>query len=152
MTRVRRDGCLNQRRVDVVGARIDSTRHRRRAALAHGQPGGDVGVAGYDDFVSRTHVHGTQGEVQSVQAVGDTYCVGCAAVLGVVLFKLIDFGAANEPAGADNAGNGFVQLLFQFQVRGFQVKKRDHAASPLSISAAAPAPNSANQRATASSG
>ena len=102
----RRDGRLDQRRVDVVGARIGLHRHRRGAALADGQPGGDVGVAGHDDFVARPDAHGAQGQVQGVQAVGDADAVGGAAVGGVFAFEGFDFGTADVPTRGKYACDG----------------------------------------------
>ena len=112
----RRDGRLDARGVDVEGALVRLHRHRRGPALADGQPGGDVGVAGHDDFVARPDVHGAQRQMQGIQAVGHAHAVGGAAVGGVVGLEGIDLGAEDEPAGADHAGNGFVQFRLQFEV------------------------------------
>ena len=108
----RGDGGLDARRVDVVGALVRLHRHRRRAALADGQPGGDVGVAGHDDFVARPDVHGAQGQVQRIQAVGHADAVGGAAVSGIFGFEGVHFRAEDVPAGADDARNSFVQFGF----------------------------------------
>ena len=106
----RRDGRLDAGGVDVEGALVRLHRHRRGAALADGQPGGDVGVAGHDDFVTRPDVHCAQGQMQGIQAVRRPPRMGGAAVGGVVGLEGIDLGAEDEPAGADHAGDRLVQF------------------------------------------
>ena len=49
----RRDGRLQQGRVEVVGARVDVHVGRLGVQQCHGLGGGDVGEAGGDDFVAR---------------------------------------------------------------------------------------------------
>jgi hypothetical protein len=84
-------GRFNQSRVDVVGALVGLYRHGGGAALAHGQPGGNVGVAGHDHFVARSHAHGAQCQVQRVEAVGHANGVFGFAVGGVFGFKGFHF-------------------------------------------------------------
>ena len=119
----RRDGRLDARGVDVVGALVRLHRHRRGAALADGQPGGDVGVAGHDDFVTRPDVHGAQCQMQGIQAVGHADAVGGAAVGGELGLEGIDLGAEDEPAAADNAGDGLVNFGLQLHISRLEVKK-----------------------------
>ena len=128
----RGDGCLDAGGVDIEGALVRLHRHRRGPALADGQPGGDVGVAGHDDFVTRPDVHCAQRQMQGIQAVGYAYAVGGFAIGGVVGLEGIHLGAEDEPAGTDNAGNGFVEFRFQFEIGRLQIEERDHAASPTS--------------------
>jgi hypothetical protein len=119
------DGRFDQRRIDVVGARIGLHRHRRGPALADGQPGGDVGVGGHDDFVARPDVHGTQGQVQGIKAVGHADAVGCTAVGSVIGFEGFDFWPADKPAGREDAGDRRINLAPQFAVRCAQIKEWD---------------------------
>ena len=119
-----------RRGVDVEGARVRLHRHRRGAALAHGQPGGDVGVAGHDDFVARPDVHGAQGQMQGVQAVGHADAVGGAAVGGVVGLEGIDLGAEDVAAGGQHAGDGRVNLGLEFLVGAPSGQERERHVWP----------------------
>ena len=81
-------------------------RHRRGAALADGQPGGDVGVGRDDDLVAGADIHGAQGEVQGIEAVGNADAMRCLAVGGEVAFEGFDFGAEDVPACLHRSEHG----------------------------------------------
>ena len=57
--------------IDIVRPLVGLDRHGRRAALADGEPGRDIGVRRHDHLVARGHAERAQGEMQGVESVGD---------------------------------------------------------------------------------
>ena len=91
------DRRFDQRRVNVVGVRIDIDEHRRRAAVEHDVGRGDVRMADRDYFIARADAGGDQGEVQAGGAIGDGDRVLGADKSRELLFEGRDFGALCDP-------------------------------------------------------
>jgi hypothetical protein len=119
----RRDRGLDAGRVQVVGARVGLDRDRRRAALADGQPGRDVGVAGHDDLVALAHAQRLQAQVQRVQAIAQPDRMGRAAIGRPLLLEAFQLAAQDEPAAGGHAGQGRIDGLARGGIGGLQVQE-----------------------------
>ena len=119
------DRALHKRRIEVEARCVGLDRHRHRAAGAHGQPGGDEGVGGDDDFVARPDVHGKQRQLQRRQAVGDADGVPHAAEPREFFLEGLDFRPEDVAAAGVHPFDRGVEFRLDLQVRGLEVQERD---------------------------
>lgn len=124
--RLGRDGGFEQRRVEVVGARVDVDVHRLGAEHGDGFGGGDVGEARGDDFVAVGDAHGHLGDLQGVGAVGAGDAVLGAYEGGELFFQLRHFGAEDVLAVGQHALDAGVDLVLDAGLLGFEVAEFDH--------------------------
>lgn len=105
-----RDGGFEQRRVEVVGARVDIDIHRLGAEHGDGFGGGDVGEARSDDLVAVGHADRHLGDLQGVGAVGAGDAVLGADEGGELFFQLGHFGAEDVLAVAQDGFDALFEL------------------------------------------
>ena len=121
-----RDGGFEQRRVEIVGARVDVYIHRLGAEHGDGFGGGDVGEARGDDLVAVGYAHRHLGDLQGVGAVGAGDAVLGADEGGELFFQLGHFGAEDVLAVGQHALDAGVDLVFDAGLLGFEVAEFDH--------------------------
>lgn len=121
-----RDGGFEQRRVEVVGARIDVDIHRLGTEYGDGFGGGDVGEARGDDLVAVGHAHRHLGDLQGVGAVGAGDAVLGADEGGELFFQFGHFGAEDVLAVGQHALDAGVDLVLDAGLLGFEVAEFDH--------------------------
>jgi len=121
-----RDGGFEQRRVEVVGARIDVDIHRLGTEYGDGLGGGDVGEARGDDLVAVGHADCHLGDLQGVGAVGAGDAVLGADKGGELFFQFGHFGAKDVLAMGQHALDASVDLVLDAGLLGFEVAEFDH--------------------------
>jgi hypothetical protein len=92
------NGFLNPVRIDVVGALVRLNGHWLGADIADRQPGGDVGVAGNQDFIARSDPEGYQGKVKSIQPVANANAVLDAQIFRKFTLERFQFLPENKVA------------------------------------------------------
>ncbi len=121
-----RDGGFEQRRVEVVGARIDVDIHRLGTEYGDGLGGGDVGEARGDDLVAVGHADCHLGDLQGVGAVGAGDAVLGADKGGELFFQFGHFGAKDVLAVGQHALDASVDPVLDAGLLGFEVAEFDH--------------------------
>lgn len=115
----RRDCGFDQGRRDVMGQRVRLDRHGNGAALAHRQPGRDIGIARHDDFIAWLHIQRAQRQVQCVEAVGDTDAERRIDVCGKLFFETCDLAATDILAGCQRVQNGRIDFALELIICRF---------------------------------
>ena len=121
-----RDGGFEQRRVEIVGARVDVDIHRLGAKHGDGFGGGDVGEARGDDLIAVGHADRHLGDLQGVGAVGAGDAVLGADKGGELFFQLGHFGAEDVLAVGQHALDAGVDLVLDAGLLGFEVAEFNH--------------------------
>ena len=124
-----RDGRSQRIRIQtaVIGSRLH--RHRRGSRVAHGQPGGNVGVTGHNHFITCANAPAPQGQLQGIQPIAHRdavlhAAVGCKGCLeGRGLF------AQQHPAAVHYPLEGFSEGQAMTLVDGLQVQEGDGGCS-----------------------
>ena len=101
-----RDGGLEGSRVKIDRVGLDIRQHRRGTAMDD-----DVGGRGKrdrrgDDFVTGTHPHGFEGQVQGGGARVHRHAVPDPDIVRELPFKRLGLGAGRQPAGAHGLEDG----------------------------------------------
>jgi hypothetical protein len=122
--RARADRRFDARGVDVAGGLVGLHRYRRRAGLAHREPGRDEGVRRNDHLVAGADAPGAQHEVQRVEAVADADRVGDAAVRGELALEGVDLGAEDVAARSEDALARLAQRRRVRRVDAAEVEER----------------------------
>ncbi len=120
------DGCLQQRRVEGAGVRLDVDVHRPRAEQGHGFGGGDEGEAGGDHLVARADAQRHQGDLQGVGAVGAGDAVAGAGEGAQALLQFGHLRAEDVLAVVEDAADAGLDALADALLLGLQVDELDH--------------------------
>ena len=117
----RRDGLFDERRVDVVGERIDVDEHRLRADVTDAVGGGDVRVTDGDHFVAALHSGSYQREMEGSRATGNGASMWSSDEICELPLERRDLGALGDPPAEDHAARG-VGLRFAH----YWLRNRNH--------------------------
>ena len=120
-----RDGRSQRIRIQtgVVGSGLH--RNRRGPCVAHGQPGGNVGVAGHDHLITRTNAPAPQRQLQGIQPIAHRDAVLHAAVGCKGRLEGCRFFAQQHPTAVHHPLEGFAEGQAMTLVDGLQVQEGD---------------------------
>ena len=120
-----RDGGSQRIRIQTGVIRSGLHRHRRGSRVAHGQPGGNVGVTGHDHFITRTNAPAPQRQLQGIQPVAHRDAVLHAAVSCKGRLEGRRFFTQQHPAAVHHPLEGFAEGQTMTLVDGLQVQEGD---------------------------
>ncbi len=123
----RGEGSLEQGRIEVKVAGVDVHQHGAGPHVLDGLEGGDKGKGRGDHLIPRPQAHGPQGDDEGIGAGAAGDHVGDAQVGGQLLLQGGDLGPPHEGPRGQHAGQGGVNLAFQFQILTFKVKNGYHS-------------------------
>ena len=121
----RRDGGLDQRRIDVAGVRLDIDEHRHRAEQHDRLGRRREGERRRDDLVTGLKTDRHQADQKRLGAAGDGDAVGCAGGGRERRFELRHFGAHDVLAVVEHALDAGVNARLQRRVLALEVHERD---------------------------
>ena len=124
-----RDGRSQRIRIQAGVVRSRLHRHRRGPRVAHGQPGGNVGVAGHDHFITRADSPASQRQLQGIQPVAHRDAVLHAAVGRKGCLEGCRFFAQQHPAAVHHPLEGFAEGQTMTLIDGLQVQEGDGGCS-----------------------
>ncbi len=119
----RRDGRLDQRRVQIVAVFLDIHIHRLRTQKGGGLGRCDIGKTRRDDLVARTNAERHQGNLKRISPVGYADTMACAGKRDKLFLKLRDFGPEDELAVIEHALDGGIHVRLQSLVLALEVDK-----------------------------
>ncbi|MNR18408.1 hypothetical protein D3C85_1351360 [compost metagenome] len=122
----RRDRSLQQRRVQVVGARIDVHVHRLGAQQRHRLGSGDVRKTRCDDFIARPDAKRHLSDLQSIRAIGHGDAMFGAGIGRQLLFQLGHFRPKDVLTMRQHTLNRRVDLVLDAGLLGLEVDEFDH--------------------------
>ena len=120
-----RDGRSQRLRIQTGVIRSGLHRHRRGSRVAHGQPGGNVGVAGHDHFITRTNAPAPQRQLQGIQPVAHRDAVLHAAVSCKGRLEGCRFFAQQHPSAVHHPLEGLAEGQTMTLIDGLQVQEGD---------------------------
>ena len=120
-----RDGGSQRIRIQTGVIRSGLHRHRCGSRVAHGQPGGNVGVAGHDHFIARADSPASQRQLQGIQPVAHRDAVLHAAVGRKGSLEGRSLFAQQHPAAVHHPLEGFSEGQAMTLIDGLQVQEGD---------------------------
>ena len=123
------DGRSQRIRIQTGVIRSRLHRHRCGSRVAHGQPGGNVGVTGHDHFIARADSPAPQRQLQGIQPVAHRDAVLHAAVRRKGCLEGCGLFAQQHPAAVHHPFEGFSEGQAMTLVDGLQVQEGDGGCS-----------------------
>ena len=121
----RSNGFSQTRRINVIGGCVWLYRDQCGADVGDGQPRGDEGIAGNDDFIAGANAGRFEGQDQRVPTIADPNAVLGAYINGIFPLEGVQFGTLNVPSTVYDPCSRFIKLSLNEPVDGLQVQKFD---------------------------